>query len=288
MGPFAVFRGTLELQASTQQSKRSSTPKLFGLAVVDVQHRAHAVAVFGFPTAGRKLNAVHHIWVGEGEALLLAGTHQKRAVHLDVVDVHQVLVEVAPAHVVLIAELRGDAHAWTNSQQRGDVAPRRRNAPTYAWIQRLHGVSAVRLPGDFGGTYVHSRGKSHIDFLAVGARANHHKGILGNLQVRKGEQNRAGRGDFQFVAARGIGKVEVARGAHLVKHVDCLDHLPVGIAHRSIEGGALCGSTDRKAAGQQAKKDSSQHERAKVQEFSVGSRVGFHSTKPRSAGIIAV
>ena len=48
-----------------------------GLAVVDVEHRAQFVPVFGFKPARTEFNAVHHVGVGERQPFLLTAPHQE-------------------------------------------------------------------------------------------------------------------------------------------------------------------------------------------------------------------
>ena len=62
-------------------------------AVVDVQYRTQFIAEFGFKPSGRKSDRLDHVWVGEGQPFLLPRTHQKWTVHLNIVDVDQVLIK---------------------------------------------------------------------------------------------------------------------------------------------------------------------------------------------------
>ena len=63
---------------------------------MDVEHGTELVPVFGLKSPCTEFNAVHHVRVGEGQALLLAGAHQERAIDFDVVDIDQILVKGPP------------------------------------------------------------------------------------------------------------------------------------------------------------------------------------------------
>jgi len=75
---------------------------------MDVEHGAEFVPVFGLKSPCTEFNAVHHVGVGERQALLLAGAHQEWAVDFDVVDIDQILVKGASADVVCTAQFRGE------------------------------------------------------------------------------------------------------------------------------------------------------------------------------------
>ena len=71
----------------------------------------HLVAVFGFETARREGDLLHHVAVDDAEAFLLTGAHQQRTIDLHVVDVYGVLIETASTDIILARQLVVAAHA---------------------------------------------------------------------------------------------------------------------------------------------------------------------------------
>ena len=104
---------------------------------MDVQHRAQFVPVFGFKPARTEFDAVHHVGVGERQPFLLSAPHQEGAVHFDVVDVDQILVERPAPHVVGAAQFGGEVH---RRLQQGvlDRAPRRGDFARQLGVDALH------------------------------------------------------------------------------------------------------------------------------------------------------
>ena len=116
--PDALLRhGALDVEGTAQQAGHGRAVELLGTLVPDVQHAAHLVPVAGLEAAGTELDALDQVGIGEAEPLLLACPHQEGAVHLDVVHVHEVLVEVAAPHGVARAQLIAAHEAHLSAQE---------------------------------------------------------------------------------------------------------------------------------------------------------------------------
>lgn len=86
----------------------------FGLAIGDVEHRRHAVAVLGGESACGESDGAYHIGIDDGEAFLLAGGNELRSIDFNTVDVHRVLVKGAAAYAILrghLVALRDAGHS---------------------------------------------------------------------------------------------------------------------------------------------------------------------------------
>ncbi len=72
---------------------------------MDVENRTQFVPVFGLEASRAELDAVHHVGVRKRQAFLLSASNEKWPIHLDVVDIDQVLVERSSSDVVRAAQL---------------------------------------------------------------------------------------------------------------------------------------------------------------------------------------
>ena len=116
VGPALVLRDVLRLELGAEQAHLGAPCESLRPPVVDVQYRAHAVAVFRFETARRESDGLDHVGVGKGQSLLLACPHEEGAVDLDAIDIHQVLVEAAAAHIVGAGQFAGEVHRGLDEQ----------------------------------------------------------------------------------------------------------------------------------------------------------------------------
>ena len=225
-----VARAVAQHQAAALQARCKGALKGLRLAVGDVQHRRHAVAVGSAEAAGREIDLAHHVGVDDTHTLLLARADELRTIDLDAVDIDAVLVVGAAAHHVLRTQLVLGAHAGHGGQHGLHAAARGvRGALEHLHVDALHGVGLLLVLGDFdlaqlqrllGESEVERHGVFGLDDLA---------GNRGVAQARKLELQRVGLGDSHLIGALGIG-IGAYRGAQQA-HRGKLDGLTGGIRY---------------------------------------------------------
>ena len=151
-------RHIVVLDLGAQGTRRHPGRWTGGLAVMDVEHGAEFVPVFGLKSSSAEFNAVHHVGVGERQALLLAGAHQEGAVDFDVIDIDQILVKGPPADVVCTAQFRGEVDRGLE-QGVLDGPTRGGDFAGETWVDALHRDVLGAVAHHFGLTQVGARGE---------------------------------------------------------------------------------------------------------------------------------
>ena len=102
------FLGSLEQPSKwAVKPRRLATQSLPGDRpfVGHIHHGRQFISILGLKATGSKFNIAYHIGISKGEALLLPGAHQIRAVYLKVVDIDQILVVAAATYGVVRTQL---------------------------------------------------------------------------------------------------------------------------------------------------------------------------------------
>ena len=116
VGPTAVFRHIFHLKLAAKKAGCGAPGEALRAPVLDVEHRAHAVAVLGLKAPRGEADGLDHVGVGKGQAFLLAGADKEGTIDLDAVDVDEVLVEAAAPDVVGAGELTGEVDRGLDQQ----------------------------------------------------------------------------------------------------------------------------------------------------------------------------
>ena len=107
---FVWLPTSFQMRRSTQHTRAGTGPQTIGTFIFDVQHRGEFVAILGLKTTARKGEIAYKVNVRKGQTLLLSGADELRAVNLKIIDVHEVFVVVAAAHLVLRTQFAARAH----------------------------------------------------------------------------------------------------------------------------------------------------------------------------------
>ena len=250
VSPTPVIRDIFCLELCAEQAHGGPPRKALRTSVVDVEYRAHAVAVFGLKAPRRKTDGLDHVGVGEGQTFLLAGAHQKGTVDLDAVDVNQVLIKASSTHIVGAGQLAGKVHRGLN-QQVFHGSPYAGHPGSDPRIDFLNGARSGAIGLNFRLAQSHS---SPQDDVEAGS-GNGGDDLLGDgIETDKGEPD----GDLsvfperQIVAPFGVG--DCSRTAVLGKHSGSWQRIaarvrnptidPIGLhfgLHLNIDQGSLRG-----------------------------------------------
>ena len=98
--------GVLSKRGVHPLERQCQCPLVFlRLAIGDVEHRRHSVAIFGIESACREVYRAYHIRVDNAQPLLLSAADELRAIYFYSVDIHAVFVIRASAHHILRTHL---------------------------------------------------------------------------------------------------------------------------------------------------------------------------------------
>ena len=93
------------IHVGAQQTGQHACFGLLRTGIGDVEHAAHAVAVFRFEASRTEVHLFHHVAVDDREALLLPTADEQRTIYLHTVYRNAVLIEGTSTHVVLARQL---------------------------------------------------------------------------------------------------------------------------------------------------------------------------------------
>ena len=226
-----------------EQAERHGGLEPLGPLVGDVEHGRHLVAVFRVEPARREGHLLHHVGVDDAQPLLLPGADEQRAIHLDAVDIDDVLVEAAAPHVVLRAELVVRADPGEGEQQRLDAARGVGHEAVFRGVEHFlgggldalcHHVDAFYLGGcggQFHGEVQHpSGGAQGVAQRLVAQHGEHDDGRVAHLGL-----------DLVVAVAVGAG----AGGGAVDVHVGVFDAPVVGVDDVAVHAHFLLGERGR-------------------------------------------
>ena len=223
-----AVRAVAQHQAAALQAGGKSALKGLGLAVGDVQHRRHAVAIGGAETARREIDLSHHVGVDDTHTLLLTRADELRTIDLDAVDIDAVLVVGTAAHHILRTHLVLGADTRHRGQHRFDTAARGiGRAAQHVHVDALHRGGLFLV---FGNLYLSQFQRFLIKFRVDGHRALRLNELAGHRRVAqtgKFHHQGIGLGDRHLILALGVG-VGAHSGAQQ-SHRGKLDGLAGGI-----------------------------------------------------------
>ena len=134
-----LFVAVAHIDACSEQACCDGGFQALGVAVGDVEHAGHLVAVLGLEAACREVDFLHHIAVDDGESFLLTAADEHGTIYLYTVDIDAVLVERTAADVILAGELVVGADARLGGDKLLDgIAARAGHTLQVLLVELLH------------------------------------------------------------------------------------------------------------------------------------------------------